>query len=84
MRQRAGIPRRVEIIVRHSAGELTAHADEIQSTADWQRERLIERIGQLAGQVDEVLADGRVMAQSVDPTQPSQTWRFTGTSIPFE
>jgi len=25
-----------------------------------------------------------VMAQSVDPTQPSQTWRFIGTSIPFE
>jgi len=24
------------------------------------------------------------MAQSVDPTQPSQTWRFIGTSIPFE
>jgi hypothetical protein len=25
-----------------------------------------------------------VMAQSVDPTQPSQTWRFIGTSIPLE
>jgi len=24
------------------------------------------------------------MAQSVDPTQPSQTWLFIGTSIPFE
>ncbi len=26
----------------------------------------------------------RVMAQSVDPTQPREAWRFGGTLIPFE
>jgi len=25
-----------------------------------------------------------VMAQSVDPTQPREAWRFGGTLIPFE